>query len=96
MNRLALLLGAGVVVLVVLAYLAVPSIAARMATPTPASQPEHANPAAVYCVEHDYRYELRNGPNGQAGVCVFPDRSECDEWAFYRGQCGARWQTPTR
>ncbi|MBU1866793.1 MAG: DUF333 domain-containing protein, partial [Actinobacteria bacterium] len=24
---------------------------------------------------------------GTYGVCVFPDGSECDEWAFFRGEC---------
>ncbi len=24
----------------------------------------------------------------QNGICVFPDGSECDEWAYFRGQCG--------
>jgi WD40 repeat protein len=24
---------------------------------------------------------------GVAGVCIFPDGSECDEWAYFRGEC---------
>ncbi|MBN1260537.1 MAG: DUF333 domain-containing protein, partial [Anaerolineae bacterium] len=24
---------------------------------------------------------------GQYGVCIFPDGSECDEWAFFNGAC---------
>ena len=47
-----------------------------------------ANPAAVYCSELGYTYEIRNAPEGQIGVCIFPNRTECEEWGFYRGMCG--------
>lgn len=47
------------------------------------------NPASVYCEEQGYRVEMRTDDEGnQYGVCIFPDGSECDEWAFYRGECG--------
>jgi hypothetical protein len=47
------------------------------------------NPAAVYCVEQGFQSEIRTAADGsQAGVCIFPDGSECDEWAYFRGQCG--------
>jgi putative hemolysin len=47
------------------------------------------NPAAVHCQEEGYTYEIRTAADGsQSGVCIFPDGSECDEWAFYRGECG--------
>ncbi|UCF44040.1 MAG: DUF333 domain-containing protein [Planctomycetota bacterium] len=42
------------------------------------------NPAAVYCVEQGYDYEIRTRPDGgQYGVCIFPDGSECGEWQYY-------------
>lgn len=48
-----------------------------------------SNPASVYCEEQGYRLEIREDDEGnQYGVCVFPDGSECDEWAFFRGECG--------
>jgi len=54
--------------------------------PTEAGLP---NPASVYCQEQGYRLEMRTDDQGnQYGVCVFPDGSECDEWAFFRGECG--------
>lgn len=55
--------------------------------PEPAT-PELANPASVHCVEEGGTLEIREGDDGgQIGVCVFDDGSECEEWAFYRGEC---------
>ena len=49
-----------------------------------------ANPAAVFCKEKNYGYEIRRNPDGsEYGVCIFPDRTECEEWAFYQGRCPA-------
>jgi putative hemolysin len=46
------------------------------------------NPASVYCEEHGGSLEIRSAADGgQYGVCIFPDGSECEEWAFYRGEC---------
>jgi len=47
-----------------------------------------ANPASEYCIEQGGRLELRTEPDGtEPGFCVFPDGSECEEWAFFRGEC---------
>jgi putative hemolysin len=59
-----------------------------------------ANPASVYCEEQGYTLEMRtDADGGQYGVCIFPDGSECEEWAFYRGECRpaseAAEETPT-
>lgn len=68
-------------------------IAACGPTPTaiPAeatSQVGVANPASVYCVENHGRLEIRTGADGgQIGICVFDDGSECEEWAYFRGEC---------
>lgn len=45
------------------------------------------NPASQFCEEQGYTLEIREGAGGQIGVCVFPDGTECEEWAFYRGEC---------
>ncbi len=45
------------------------------------------NPASVHCEEHGGTLDMRDAEEGQYGVCVFPDGSECDEWAFFRGEC---------
>ncbi|HRU93889.1 MAG TPA: DUF333 domain-containing protein [Anaerolineae bacterium] len=47
-----------------------------------------ANPASVYCEEHGGKVDIRTAEDGgQTGICVFEDHSECEEWAFYRGEC---------
>lgn len=56
---------------------------------TPAEEPASGlpNPASVYCEEKGGRLEMRQNDSGTAGVCIFQDGSECDEWAYYRGEC---------
>ncbi len=47
------------------------------------------NPAAVKCEEDGYIYEIREDESGgQYGVCIFDDESECNGWAYFRGECG--------
>ncbi|MCE7983091.1 MAG: DUF333 domain-containing protein [Caldilinea sp. CFX5] len=57
----------------------------------PTSEPPAAtmpNPASVYCEQHGGKLVFRqDAAGGVAGVCVFADGSECDEWAYYRGEC---------
>jgi putative hemolysin len=73
----------------------------EMAIPeTPTIQPTMEtlpNPASVYCEQQGYMLEIRTAEDGsQSGVCVFPDGSECDEWAYFRGECKpASMETPT-
>ncbi|RME84627.1 MAG: DUF333 domain-containing protein [Caldilineae bacterium] len=46
------------------------------------------NPASQYCEEQGYTLEIRTDDSGaQYGVCIFPDGSECEEWAYYLGNC---------
>ena len=46
------------------------------------------NPASVYCTQHGNKLEIQTAADGsQSGVCVFPDGSACDEWAYFRGEC---------
>ena len=57
-------------------------------SPTPSAAAGIPNPASVYCLEHGGVLEIRKDASGaEYGVCVFPDGSECDEWAFLRGEC---------
>lgn len=54
------------------------------------------NPASVYCEKQGHRLEIRTAADGsQNGVCIFADGSECDEWAYYRGECGPAGEATT-
>ncbi|MFA6254908.1 MAG: DUF333 domain-containing protein [Patescibacteria group bacterium] len=47
-----------------------------------------ANPASVNCEQKGGTVEIKTADDGsQSGICKFSDGSECDEWAFYRGEC---------
>jgi len=51
--------------------------------------PNMPNPASVYCEQNGNTLEIHTADDGsQSGVCVFPDGSTCDEWAYFRGECG--------
>jgi putative hemolysin len=52
------------------------------------------NPASKFCEDSGYILELRTDANGTAGYCIFPDGSECEEWAFFRGECAPGTPTP--
>ena len=55
------------------------------------------NPASVFCTQNGNKLEIHTAADGsQNGICVFPDGSACDEWAYYRGECGSATQkSPT-
>jgi putative hemolysin len=47
------------------------------------------NPASVYCEDNGNTHEILTTADGsQSGVCILADGSTCDEWAYYRGECG--------
>jgi len=51
------------------------------------------NPASVYCEQQGNKLEILTAADGsQSGVCVFPDGSTCDEWAYFRGECSMETQ----
>ncbi len=59
--------------------------------PSPTAEPTMEtipNPASVYCEEQGNTSEILTAADGsQSGVCIFTDGSQCDEWAYYRGEC---------
>jgi len=51
--------------------------------------PNMPNPASLYCEQNGNQLEILTADDGsQSGVCVLPDGSTCDEWAYFRGECG--------
>jgi putative hemolysin len=61
--------------------------------------PNMPNPASIYCEQNGNKLEIQTAADGsQNGICVFPDGSTCNEWAYFRGECGPAGQinpTPT-
>jgi len=65
-------------------------------TTVPAPKADMANPASVYCEEHGGTNEIRTEAGGEVGYCRFADGSECEEWAFFRGECApTKRESPT-
>lgn len=50
-------------------------------------QKAFGNPASAYCIDEGGRLVIRTNAEGEYGVCVFDDGSECDEWEFFRQTC---------
>lgn len=42
------------------------------------------NPASVYCLERLGTLDIQERAEGQVTMCVLPDGSRVEEWAFYR------------
>jgi putative hemolysin len=54
------------------------------------------NPASLHCTQQGNKLEIHTAADGsQNGVCVFPDGSSCDEWAYFRGECAPKQKSPT-
>jgi len=81
----------GVSLMLVLLAVVVSLLLARRAGSPAAAAPTQAglpNPASVFCEQQGGRLDIRtDASGGQAGFCLFTDGSECDEWAYFRGEC---------
>lgn len=55
--------------------------------PQAAPQEMIPNPASAFCEDNNGNLEIVSGPDGEYGICHFPDGSQCEEWAFFRGEC---------
>ena len=66
-------------------------------TATDMSQAGIPNPASVNCTKEGNKSEISTAADrSQSGICVLPDGSTCDEWAYFRGECGlAPQKSPT-
>ena len=79
----------GLIIFIVLTSCSVPLTPLEPdSVPTDIPQANMPNPASAYCEQQGYQVEIRTAADGsQAGYCIFPDGSECDEWAYFRGEC---------
>jgi putative hemolysin len=76
--------------IILLALTACTTLQVQTPEPTATGIPQvnMPNPASVYCLQNGNKLEIRTAVDGsQNGICVFPDGSTCDEWAYYRGEC---------
>ncbi len=55
---------------------------------------EIANPASQHCVDQGYELEMRTTAEGTTGYCLFGDGTECEEWAYFRGECAPGTPSP--
>ena len=75
-------------VLLLLSALLLAACGAQAPEPTPEPAVGLPNPASAHCEEQGGTLEIRtDASGGQYGVCIFDDGSECEEWAFFRGEC---------
>ncbi len=52
------------------------------------AQRQISNPASENCVRQGGKLQIyRSKTDGERTLCVFPDGSQCEEWALYRGEC---------
>lgn len=77
-----------IIVLLALTACTAPHVRPPAPAATSTSPVNMPNPASVYCVKHGNKLEIHTAADGsQSGVCVFPNGSTCDEWAYFRGEC---------
>jgi putative hemolysin len=80
---------ASAIILTALAACAAPQAQAPGSAATGTPQANMPNPASIYCEQNGNKLEIRTAADGsQSGICVFPDGGTCDEWAYFRGECG--------
>jgi len=46
-----------------------------------------ANPASIKCAADGGIFESYQTAGGEAALCIFKDKSICEEWAYFRGEC---------
>lgn len=58
------------------------------AEPKPAGTTQLGNPASANCEQKGGKLEIvKAADGGEQGMCVLPDGTRCEEWAYMRGEC---------
>jgi putative hemolysin len=48
-----------------------------------------ANPASAYCINNGGKFSIVADKDGnQQGMCTLSEGTLCDEWAYFKGECG--------
>jgi putative hemolysin len=69
---------------------AAPPPAAERASPNSAKPVGVPNPATVACIRAGGIASTERAPDGgERGLCRLPSGQVCDQWAFFRGECGS-------
>ena len=77
------------VILMALTACTAPHVQPPGSAATDMPQTNMPNPASVYCEQNGNTLEIHTAADGsQYGLCIFPDGSTCDEWAYFRRECG--------
>ena len=77
-----------VLIILLLVILLLALCGCAVSKPKPTEMSQLANPASVNCEQKGGKLELRTAADGGTfGVCVFQDKSECEEWAYFRNEC---------
>lgn len=57
-------------------------------TPNASASAAIANPAAAFCEQNTGQHVIQaNAQGAQTGYCVFTDRSYCEDWKYFNGEC---------
>jgi putative hemolysin len=78
--------GAVLIILVAVALLS--QLPQAPAAPVAPATPEMANPAAVFCDKNGGTAERTFNDAGEGALCVLANGVKCEQWAYYRGECG--------
>jgi len=65
--------------------------AADLSTPAAPTPVGVANPATIACIRAGGVPSTERGADGsERGLCRLPSGQICDQWAFFRAECGPR------
>lgn len=77
----------------IILFLILMTLAGCMSAELKKGNTQIANPASVYCEKQNGTLNIITAADGsQSGTCTLKDGTECNEWAYYRGECPKKEQ----